>query len=210
MAYEGYSPFDGVVRGPPIHSAVMAILAEQTKIARLRMAAAQRGGGGAVGDDEAGGAAGASPAKAALKAPAAGALAEHVRRQITGFDRPGEPGSGRDAAAVAAAAAAVAAAAGGDGAARAAPLSFLQAAAERAIARDVERRRNLIAASTRAAAAAGGSEASSACAAAASGGGGVAFSVVFRYHEGFTNAVRRPVRLADFVGRASADAEAAR
>jgi hypothetical protein len=163
----------------------MSILSGEVKVARVRLAAAhaaseEDGGTAFVGAAAAPGAP--APAPATSKA-----LAPHVRAQLDGFDRPGEPGSGR--AAHAAAAAAEAAAAAGP----APPTSFLAAAGERSRLRDLDRRRAVIADSARAQGGGGGG------AARAAGLPAVAFTVNYRYHEGFTNAVRRPVRVRDFL-----------
>ena len=211
ISYEGYDPFDGILRGNKVSPAVMEILAEHVKLARMRLASAHRSWGGMAeeeGEEEVGldtlqpapPGGSSSGAASGPKRPSAGALAEHVKRQIGGFDRPGEPGSGTDA--LAASAAAVERARLGT-AASAVPLSFLQAASEHYRARDVDRRRNLVAASTAAATASAPASAAPPAAGGAELGAatstGVAFSILFRYQEGFTNAVRRPVKLNDFL-----------
>lgn len=202
-------PFAEDLRVGVLSHTVREKLAAEVTLARIRvhhsrelLETAAAGGAG-----EAGGV----PAPAA---PVAVPLAEHVRQQLEGFKTAA-------AAAAAAAAAPPAAASAMDEdtppkpAAAPTAATFLALAAEQARGRAHERRRNVIATSVAAqqaqaqallAAPAGGSGGSAGAAAAGPAAPAPVqprtkpvFAVAYKFHEGFTNAVRRPVRLTDFV-----------
>ena len=159
-------------------SVVMQILSQEVRAARnLRVhreaAAAEAEAEAAAAGDE---------AATKPQAPKAGGLADHVKKQLRTF---GTESSGGGAASAS------------SSTSSALPIrtrTFLESASDRSRGRDLDRRRNLIAVSSRA----GGDK---------DAGGGMAtlpvlttstFSVSFKFHEGFTNAVRRPVVISDF------------
>jgi hypothetical protein len=193
VAFEGCSAFDGVLRGMPVPEAMRELITHELHFARIRHSrvdASEAAGG--VGVDASG-----KATTAAAAAPRASVeLPEHVKRQIAGV-------AGAQTSVVALAAVVDDAAA-----ADAAPSrrNFLTEAANKFRSSAMARSR-LTVASSGPSGSAEGAGTSSSGAGAASGPGGVAvagpsgekFPVFFRYHEGFTNAVKRPLLISEFL-----------
>ena len=212
MAFDGYQPHDGEVRGAPLASHVRQTLAHEVRLARLRMHHQVQEEQMQIADGAA------NPD--GTSAPSAPALADHIKRQIASYDA-GQagpiataavpvtiPGTDADTGAVEDAPA---------------PVSFLERAAARSRELAMARRRNAIAAASAASGTSAEDAADRTEAALAPLDGDDTGSIptaveskpsmprplsrgghhiVLRFQEGFTNAVRRPVVLADFVPRA--------
>ncbi len=193
MFYEGggYSLFDGESqRHPPLPDALKEVLSHEVRLTRLRLStrasAAKAAGAGAGGT-------GAGEEAAAPRAPVL--LPEHVARQLAAVA--GQASVGPSAAAAAAAAAAEAAAAA------ALPRNFLSEAASKSRELHMARKRLAVTVED-GGSGADGAPAAGAGAGAANGGGGggggkAKYPVFFRFQEGFTNAVKRTLRISDFL-----------
>ena len=183
LEYDSYEAFDGVLRPKPMASVVMQILAQEVRVVRnLRVRE--------EADAEMAATTTAATTTATIKpqAPRAGGLADHVKAQLRTF--------GPSAVSVAPVLKSIAASTSTTAPSH--TRTFLESASDRSRSRDLDRRRNLITVTSRVGL--GGGEGIS-----GGGGGGVhpllttrTFSVCFKYHEGFTNAVRRPVKIRDF------------
>ncbi len=182
--FAGYDPWSSPeVRGPELHPLLQQMLATEVRLARMAASYRERavtvragGNGEAVG----------------RTAPVAVALPEHVKRQLAD--------GGKGAAARLAAAAAVEVALPPPDVPRkpATQLQYLSDRSVRSREQDLARKRSAIEATR---VQANGVKAPPVVGAAPYAGAKAApvtFLFTYKYHEGFTNAVRRPVTLRDF------------
>lgn len=218
VQYEGYDPNDVDQRPTRLPEILKERIAHEVKLARIRAAYTYRDrastststatatAASAAANSITSGVADAEGSGGA--AAKAGALPEHVRRQLAAF------GSGASAAAIAASAASAGGMADVDEAQPVKALSFLEQAALRSRQNMAARKRAIVASSgaasnTASCGAGAGADGAGAGAGAgagisggnASAGGGLQrFPVHYKFQEGFTNAVRRPVRAEDWLG----------